>query len=65
MSAKGAAMSPTTNEIHLPTGMTIERRAQCFSGTDERPLLRDRDGHVLAEVEQWQPESMTGFTPRN
>jgi len=58
-------MSPTMTETHLPTGMTIERRPQCFVGSDERPLLRDRDGHVLAEVEEWQPESMTGFTPRN
>ncbi len=62
---KEAAMSPTITETHVPTGMTLERRPQCFIGTDERPLLRDRDGHVLAEVEQWAPESMTGLTPQN
>lgn len=59
MSAKGAEMSPMMNETHLPEGMTLQHRPVCTPGSDERPLLRDRDGHVMAAVEAWTPESGT------
>ncbi len=58
-------MSPTTNETHIPEGMTLQRRPVCTPGSDERPLLRDADGHVIAVVEQWMPESTTGTHGRN
>lgn len=58
-------MVPTQHETRLPSGMTLQRRPQCFTGVDERPLLRDEQGRVLAAVEQWLPETTTGLLDTN
>lgn len=50
-------MSPTIEQIKIPAGFTLERRHVCSPRTDERPTLRDRDGHILAVVEQWRPDA--------
>ena len=50
-------MSPTTNPetLHLPARWTLAPR-QGAPRADERPLLRDEAGRVMAEVERWTPD---------
>lgn len=48
-------MSPTT-VTRLPQGYTLEPRQTRDPRQDERPLLRDREGHILAAVERWSPD---------
>lgn len=50
-------MSPQTVETRIPDRMTLARRAVCSPRSDERPLLRDERGRVLAVVEAWTPSS--------
>lgn len=52
---KEAPMSPQITETHVPDRMTLTRRATCSPRADERPLLRDERGRVLAVVEAWSP----------
>lgn len=49
-------MSPTTNPetLHLPARWTLEPRQG--APREERPLLRDEDGRVMAEVDRWTPD---------
>lgn len=54
---KEAPMSPQTVETRIPDRMTLARRAVCSPRSDERPLLRDERGRVLAVVEAWTPSS--------
>lgn len=54
--AKEASMGPQSNETRIPDRMTLQHRPVCAPRADERPLLRDEQGHVLAQVEQWRPE---------
>lgn len=48
-------MSPEVTQTHIPDRYSLERRYACSLRTDERPLLRDEHGRVLAVVEQWRP----------
>lgn len=51
-------MSPQAEEIHIPESMSLERRAVCSPRAEEPYLLRDGEGHVLATVEHWTPDSV-------
>lgn len=51
-----APMSPQT-EMKIPERYSLERRPTCSPRVDERPMLRDERGHVLAVVEAWRPDS--------
>lgn len=55
---KEGDMSPTlpTATLRLPPGWLLEPREGCQPRADERPLLRDDAGHVMAEVERWYPD---------
>lgn len=48
-------MSPQAERIEIPDGYELHRRHVCAPRTDERPTVRDQDGHVLAVVESWRP----------
>lgn len=51
-------MSPQIAEARIPLGYSLEPRHVCQPrGADERPLLRDREGHVLALVERYVPDA--------
>ncbi len=49
-------MSPQVIETHLPHGYTLEPQRAATPRIDERPLLRDDEGRVLAVVEAWRPD---------
>lgn len=49
-------MSPTQEQIKIPPALRLERRPVCSPRSDERPMLRTEDGHVMAVVETWRPE---------
>ncbi len=51
-----SVMSPQMHETRLPPGYQIAPRPVCAPRAEERPLLRDERGRVLAVVEQWAPE---------
>lgn len=53
---KEAAVSPTQEQIRIPPQLRLEHRHVCAPRQDERPLVRTRDGHVLAVVEAWRPD---------
>lgn len=48
-------MSPTQEQVKIPDGWQVTHRATHDPRHDERPVLVDRKGHVLASVEQWSP----------
>jgi hypothetical protein len=54
---KEGPMSPTVNQstLHLPPGWRLAQR-QGPPRSDERPILRDREGRTLAVVERWLPD---------
>lgn len=53
---KEAPMSPTTEQIRIPDSARLERRPTCHQQNDERPVVRNRDGYVLAVLESWRPD---------
>jgi hypothetical protein len=54
---KEVAMDPQQEQINIPDSMRLTQRPVCNQRTDERPMLRTEDGHVLAVVETWRPDS--------
>jgi hypothetical protein len=56
LAPKEASMSPQIQETHLPQGYSLEARHVCQPRADERPLLRDSRGRVMAIVERWMPD---------
>lgn len=42
--------------IPVPVGYHLERRHQWAPRGDERPLIQDDAGHVLAVVDVWFPD---------
>lgn len=50
-------MSPSSEQIRIPQGTRLERRPTVQpSGNDERPVIRSRDGYVLAQVDVLRPD---------
>lgn len=50
-------MNPQAERINIPPTMRLTQRPVCNQRTDERPMLRTEDGHVLAVVETWRPDN--------
>ncbi len=48
-------MSPNIEKVQVPATMTLAPRWLRGPQLDERPLLRDAQGRVLAVVESWSP----------
>ncbi len=48
-------MSPQVERVEVPPTMTLATRWVGAPMRDERPLLRDASGRVLAVVEVWVP----------
>ncbi len=53
--AMEAPMSPQAERVRVPPTMTLAPRWLGAPMPDERPLLRDERGRVLAVVEVWSP----------
>jgi hypothetical protein len=49
-------MPPQITETQPPDGYTLEPRRTSQPRADERAILRDPDGNVLAVVERWVPD---------
>lgn len=49
-------MSPETEKLHIPDGLVLQQREVCHQRNDERPMLRDDEGHVFAVIEAWTPD---------
>lgn len=47
-------MSPQTEQLRIPPTLRLLPR-NAPPNSDERPLLRDEQGRVIAVVEQWLP----------
>lgn len=49
-------MSPQIEALKVPPTLTLARRPTHDEAADERPMLRDARGRVLAVIEQWRPD---------
>lgn len=49
-------MSPTQEQVKIPDGWQVTHRATHDPRNDERPMVRTRDGHVLALLDAWRPD---------
>jgi hypothetical protein len=52
-------MNIQAHQTKVPVGWSLQTRDTTLPGNDERPLLRDTTGRVLAAVEVWVPEAST------